>query len=360
MKKICFIYAGGTIGMRATKDGVLVPVGSDADFRNTLLPVVEQWAGGANITVEYRFLTAKDSTNMSPDDWSGLITQIRALQTEGFAAVAIVHGTDTMAYTATAIALGMHGDSDTASGLSIPVVLTGAQNSIHVFGGDSVFNLQNLFRTIDSCLKHNVADVVINFSHQVLLGCRALKVSERSFNAFDSPSEAGRVGYIDAYGVHLRAERLAKKPSTLGEIRPKFEKGVVVLDISPGTEPEILRAMLKVSGVKAVILKTPGEGNVCTEGDYSLLPFIETAVSKYKIPILIASKFAAGAVGRGDYEGGRRALDAGAIACFDTTDCAVEVKVRWLLGNGIARDTDSLRSAMAKSFVGEVTPPKQL
>jgi len=87
----------------------------------------------------------------------------------------------------------------------------------------------------------------------------------------------------------------------------------------------------------------------------NMIPFIETAIRKYKTPILIASKYLGGNVGKGQYECGYLALNAGAIPCFDTTDCAVDVKVKWLIGNGIASTVEDLKKAMSKSFVGEVS-----
>jgi L-asparaginase/Glu-tRNA(Gln) amidotransferase subunit D len=355
-RKIKFFYAGGTIGMKPLADGTLAPPDSDDDFRETCLPVVKSWQAENGILVDYEFITSKDSMNMTPDDWQSILYLAHEAQEAGYNAVCIAHGTDTLVYTAAALAFGFHDRDPEMSALTIPIVLTGAQNPIYQFGGDGGFNLQNLFRTAKAAMELEVADVLINFGYDVLKGCRALKVSERAFNAFEAPSEIGRVGFIDAFGVHLFPHRLTKSDKTRkGTIQPRFSRGVVVIDLAPGIEPGLLENMIKGGGVMAMIIKSLGEGNVCTEGAYNMIPFIETAVKKYRTPILIASKYFGGAVGRAHYESGKAPLEAGALPCFDTTDCAVEVKVRWLLGNGIASGIEELRQAMSISYVGEVT-----
>ncbi len=356
-KRIRFFYSGGTIGMQPGADGSLGPPHNDEDFRAACLPVVRNWQEHNDVEVDYEFLTAKDSMNMTPDDWQSLLYRAWDAQEAGYDAVCIAHGTDTLVYSAAALAFGFHDKDPQTSALRIPIVLTGAQNPIYEFGGDGSFNLQNLFRTAKAAMDLNVADVLINFGYDVLSGCRAIKVSERSFNAFEAPSEIGKVGVIDAFGVHLLPHRLKCLTSTdkTASIQPRFSRGVMVVDLAPGTEPGLLDNMIRSGGVMAMILKSLGEGNVCTEGAYNMIPFIENAVKRYRTPILIASKYLGGAVGRAHYASGRAPLEAGAIACYDTTDCAVEVKVRWLLGNGIASSIDDVRKAMATNFLGEVS-----
>jgi L-asparaginase len=355
--KIRFFYAGGTIGMQQNAEGSLVAPSSDAEFRAACLHAMQEWQTRNNVEVEYEFFTGKDSTNMTPDDWQAMLYRVNEAQEEGYDAVCFAHGTDTLVYTASAIAFGLRGREIGKSALRIPVVLTGSQNPIFEFGGDGNFNLQNLFRTALEAIKHSVADVMINFGYDVFLGCRAIKVSERAFNAFEAPSELGRVGFIDAFGVHLLLHRLTRKQDTeKGEIQPKFSKGVLIIDLGPGTEPGMLESLVKNGGVMAMVMKSPGEGNICTEGTYNMLPFVRMATERCKVPILIASKFLGGAVGRAHYELGRAALEAGAIACYDTNDCAVEVKVRWLLGNGIATNVAEVRRSMQTNYIGEVSP----
>jgi L-asparaginase/Glu-tRNA(Gln) amidotransferase subunit D len=96
---------------------------------------------------------------------------------------------------------------------------------------------------------------------------------------------------------------------------------------------------------------------VCSEGQYNLLPVIKQATEEYLVPIFITTKFAGGSAVATHYETGVAAIKAGGIPCYDHTDVAVDVKVRWLLGNGIAARIDDFRTAMKTSYAGEVTPP---
>ena len=108
-----------------------------------------------------------------------------------------------------------------------------------------------------------------------------------------------------------------------------------------------------------MILKSLGEGNVCSEGQYNLLPVIEQATKDYMVPIFITTKFPGGSAVATHYEVGLQAIRAGGIPCYDHTDVAVDVKVRWLIGNAICATIEEFGKAMKTSFVGEVTPPRK-
>jgi len=273
--------------------------------------------------------------------------------------VGIVHGTDTLAYTATALALALHGKVPGKSGLRIPICLTGAQNPIYSPGGDGRFNVENLFRTLNEAIAAELADVMVNFWDVILLGCRSLKMSERKFDAFQSPSFP-IVGSIDSNGVHLSKHLMWKKKDSSDklEIAPKFGRGVISFELSPGIDPNVILGFITNGGVSAMILKSLGEGNVCSEGQYNLLPVLRQASNEYMTPMFITTKFAGGSAVATHYEVGFEAIKAGGIPCFDHTDVAVDVKVRWLLGNGICSNINEFKTAMKTSFAGEVTPPQ--
>ncbi|MBI4170589.1 MAG: asparaginase [Candidatus Aenigmarchaeota archaeon] len=360
-KKILFLYNGGTIGqVPENRDGqiVLVPPRDSEIFRVACEPTIEKLKKDMDVTFE--FVTAKDSTNMTPNDWEKLIFRIKKAQDEeGYDGVAIAHGTDTLAYTATALALALHGRDPEKSGLRIPVCITGAQNPIYQAGGDGRFNLENLFRTLDAAIDDGIADVLVNFWNRVLLGCRTLKLSERNFDAFQSPSYPN-IGFIDAQGVHMESSLARKKENAADKLNlaPKFGRGVISFELTPGIDPNVVLGFITNGGISAMILKSLGEGNVCNEGQYNLLPVIKQATEDYMIPIFITTKFAGGSAVAAHYEVGIAAIKAGGIACFDHTDVAVDVKVRWLIGNGICQNIGDFRNAMRISFAGEVKLPK--
>ncbi len=361
-KRILFLYNGGTIGQIPEKrDGeiVLVPPKDSKIFRDACEPIIQELKQDMDITFE--FVTAKDSTNMTPNDWEKLIFRIKKAQDdENYDAVAVAHGTDTLAYTATALSLALHGKNPEQSGLRIPVCITGAQNPIYAPGGDGRFNLENLFRTLHEAIELGIADVVVNFWNRVLLGCRTIKLSEKKFDAFQSPSYDD-VGYIDSNGVHLEAALLRKKKDAADKLNlaPKFGRGVISFELSPGIDPNVVLGFITNGGVSAMILKSLGEGNVCSEGQYNLLPVIEQATKDYMVPIFITTKFPGGSAVATHYEVGLQAIRAGGIPCYDHTDVAVDVKVRWLIGNAICATIEEFGKAMMTSFVGEVTPPRK-
>ena len=359
-KRVLFLYNGGTIGLVAEdQDGqtVLMPPQDSKIFQNACEPTIA--ALGKDMEITFEFVTSKDSSNMTPNDWEKLIFRIKKAQDEeGFDGIAIVHGTDTLAYTTTALALALHGREAGKSGLRIPICLTGAQNPIYESGGDGRFNLENLFRTLDEAIERGVADVLLNFWDKVLLGCRSLKMSERKFDAFESPSYP-EVGEIDSRGVHLRLPliHMKKDSSDKLDLAPKFARGVISFELTPGIDPNVVLGFITGGGISGMILKSLGEGNVCSEGQYNMLPVIKQATEEYQVPIFITTKFPGGSMVAAHYEGGVAAIKAGGIPCYDQTDVAVDVKVRWLLGNGIATRSEDLQKAMRTSYAGEVTPP---
>ncbi|MCB0344024.1 MAG: asparaginase [Bdellovibrionales bacterium] len=357
--RVLFLFHGGTIGMRLKVKGehhYLVPPEDAEDFRAACESSLACFHGALDITFEY--VTAKDSTNVVPDDWERLAMRVeRAQDEEGYDAVAIAHGTDTLGYSATALALALNGPGPETRWLKIPVVLTGAQNTIYQVGGDGRFNLENQFRTVLAALEAGVADVLVNFWHRVLLGCRTTKVTERNFDAMRSPAFAD-VGVIDAFGVHLDKALLARRPEGnewSSSLAPKFGRGLLALEVAPGLEPDLLRRMLGAGGISSLILKSLGEGNVCSKGTFSLVPVVEYATRELRIPVFMTSQFSGGSASGEHYEVGVAAVEAGAIPCYDHTSIASEVKVRWLMGNGLCTTIEDYTRAMATNFAGEVT-----
>lgn len=357
-KRILFLYNGGTIGqIPEIRNNVVVLVSpkDGNDFQKVCMPIFEQFKDC--FVADFEVVTTKDSTNLTPKDWEKLIFRIKKAQDiENYDAVGIAHGTDTLAYTSTALALALHGSDPTKSGLRIPICLTGAQKPIYDEMGDGRSNLGRLLDTLKQALEHDIADVLVNFNDRILLGCRILKASEKKFDAMKSPAFPD-VGEVDANGTHLFLQYLHKKKDAKEKmmLAPKFGRGVISLELSPGLEPNMLLGFIINGGVQAMILKSLGEGNICCEGEYSLDPAIKQATEEYMTPIFITTKFIGGSSGACHYETGLAAINAGGISCYDHTDVAVDVKVRWLIGNGICSTIDEFRKAMATSYAGEVT-----
>lgn len=359
-KKILFLYNGGTIGQVPTEvNGRIIsaPPKDALIFKKAVDSIIEKFISSFDVT--YELITTKESSSMTPQDWERLIFRIKKAQDEeGFSGVGIAHGTDTMTYTATALAFALHGSTPGKSGLCIPICITGAQNPVYQEGGDGRFNLENLFRTLDVAIHLGVADVLINFWNRVLLGCRSVKVSERDFDAMQTPAVSD-AGIINSRGIIIYPEKVNLKKNSLGKINlaPKFSRGVISFELTPGLDPNLLLSFITGGGVSAMILKSMGEGNVCSEGAYNLIPVIQQSTRDYITPIFMASKFIGGNADSAIDASGQAAIEAGAIACLDSTDVAIDVKVRWLAGNGICSTIEDFSKAMKTSFCGEVTEP---
>jgi len=159
--------------------------------------------------------------------------------------------------------------------------------------------------------------------------------------------------------IYLDRVQTNNDKSTKIQLAPKFARGVISFELTPGLDPNLLLSFITGGGVSAIILKSMGEGNVCGEGAYNLLPIIKQSTRDYMTPIFMASKFIGGNADSAIDESGMAAIDAGAIACLDSTDVAIDVKVRWLGGNGVCSTIEDYTRAMKKSYCGEVTEPTE-
>ncbi len=293
-------------------------------------------------------LLNKDSTNLTPENWQLLIRKIAELYSS-YDGILVTHGTDTMAYTATAVSMAF-GDS-----LGKPIVFTGSQLPMVDPGNDARVNLERSVRTLTEAIDCKVAEVMIVFSAVVLRANRTIKISEAKFNAFDSPAFP-HLADISATDITFSPLALKKKNVKLSPSRlnPKlnFANGIVSINVRPGLNPELLLSIVRSDECSALILKSLGAGNVPSEGKYSLLPVIEETVKLGK-PAVIATKFIGGKTVPEIYETGRAALEAGAGQASIMTDVTAEVKLMWLMGQGITKPKD-VNKALVKSFIGEV------
>lgn len=340
MKKIVLIGYGGTIAMVPNESGALAPAKTIED----LVKYVPQLKSMADI--ELLQLENLDSTNVNPSHWMELGDKIQSLYST-CDAVVVTHGTDTMAYTASALALSL-GDK-----IQIPVILTGSQLPMAEVGNDARFNLENAMKTAVEAVENNIAEVMVVFSDKVLRGSRTIKTSEARFDAFDTPAFP-LLAQITATGVNfnpLTEKRIVEDSDT--SFINGFRRGIFVVDLVPGLDPVLLRTLTESDKCGAVLLRSLGAGNVPSEGEYSILPVIAEALKNGK-PILISTKFIGGIAIPELYEPGKLALDAGAIPTGDMTDVMAQVKLMWLMAQGY-KSMGSLKDSMLRSVAGEVS-----
>ncbi len=310
-----------------------------------LLPNLSEMA---DVTLE--MLSNKDSTNVTPDDWTRLAMYIHGKHDE-YDGFVITHGTNTMAYTASALTLAL------GLGLKKPVVLTGSQLPLTVYGNDARFNFENAVKTAVVAAGQGIAEVMIVFDDLVLRGCRSVKVSESSFHAFSSPAFP-ELGRITSTGIHFTPWVQRANAAIPFEISPHFHTNIISIDLTPGQHPSLMEALVLSGKCKGVILKSHGAGSVPTEGEYSFLPFIQKTVQQYKIPVVVSTKFLGGnSYKEVNDECALLAIEAGAIPGGDLTDVMTEVKLMWILAQGSFNATD-IRRKVLTSVVGEMSDVK--
>lgn len=349
--KICFIGCGGTLAMSPSDaDGTRRP-DKQIEHVQRILSAIPMLNTIANIrAIDFNNI---DSTNMRPSDWGKLAIQVQELQSDVDAFV-ITHGTDTLAYTASALALAF------GPSLQKPIVLTGSQNPLWELGSDGRFNVENALRTAIAARDQHIREVMICFGHGVFLGCRAQKRSEVDLDAFHSPAypQLARI----RSKIEFR-EGMDRKKLTSTEFRPHFREGILHIRLTPGLSADFVRVQSSNRAVKGVILESYGAGNVpCDELDprHNFISVIEELVSNH-VPVVIASSFVGGRTRMGMYEGGLKALRAGAIPASDMTAEMAAVKLMWLLGhcpfaNSSPESLKFIRQGMITPVVEEVTP----
>lgn len=306
--RVLFLYTGGTLGM-VRRDGPLAP----SHVAEDILPYVRGLE--VEVDVEAQLLCNLDSSDLGPDHWESMADAIAA-RLPAFSGVVVLHGTDTMAWSACALSYMLRG-------LDRPVVLTGAQRPIAFVRTDARNNLIHAAL----CATMPIPEVGIYFGRRLYRGNRATKISIQSYEAFESPSHHPLV----EMGVVVRhtAPPLAGAAGPL-RVQRGFERDVMVLQIVPGSGPRLLDAAV-ASGARGVVLRGFGAGNVPQAG----WPEGIRRACGAGVAVVLHSQCLRGAVDLGAYEGGRAALDAGAMGTGSMTVEAATVKLMWLLGQGL-------------------------
>jgi L-asparaginase len=335
--KILIIYTGGTFGMAHDKDGVLIPF----DFGLILehLPTIRTMA--LELTV-VSFDHPIDSSNVNPAHWQ-LLAEIIADHYNTHDGFVILHGTDTMAYTASALSFMLEG-------LAKPVILTGAQLPISEPRSDARENLITALE-IASARKDSeavVPEVCIYFDYELLRGNRSKKVESMQFDAFDS----GNYPPLAKAGVKIDYNRSVIRKAEIHRglhVHKSFDSGIAILKLFPGISQSIVESILKTPGLKAVILETYGSGNAPT------LPWLIDAFAQaiqQEILVLNISQCPGGMVMQGRYETSRDLLRIGVISGADMTCEAAVTKLMILLGE---HSPEKVRTLIGKPLAGELS-----
>lgn len=334
---ILIIYTGGTIGMVYDEEGSLMPF----NFVKVLERIPEITSLELKITV-ISFPVPIDSSNVNYKDWQDLayIIYENYHQYSGFV---ILHGTDTMAYSASAISFMLQG-------LSKPIIFTGAQIPIGHIRSDARENIITALEIASAKKGDNpiINEVCIYFNFVLLRGNRSSKIRSSTFAAFESqnyPTLAESGIFIE----YNHGALMHHRPNSKLKFKKQFDPNCVVLTIFPGITKEVVRQILGIKGLKGVILLTFGSGNTMSYDWF--INELEKAILK-GIVIYNVSQCIGGEVIQGRYETSKRLSDIGVVGGSDITLEAAITKLMFLLGN--EKNTETVKEKLAKPLVGEM------
>lgn len=340
---ILIIYTGGTIGMKRNENGTLVPF--DFNSIEQEFPAVRH----LNVDIGVHTMPPIDSSNVTPEFWVKLAHIIR----DNYAAYdgfVVLHGTDTMSYTASALGFMFEN-------LAKPVVFTGSQIPMGIMRTDG---RENLITAIEIAAARRdgrplVPEVSLYFQNRLFRANRTSKLSAEALSAFDSPNcpplaEVGvNIMYNTAAIIYpngwFDADYTA--PNTL-IVKDKIDNNVVVLKLFPGISEQTLRSVLSLDGLRGVVLETFGTGNAPTSEWFigALTDAIERGVK-----IVNVTQCSGGAVAMHLYETGLRLQNTGVMCGYDMTSEAAVTKLMWVLGNHDS--SEEISALMSRSLRGE-------
>ncbi len=338
---ILLIYTGGTIGMKADPvEQTLKPF----DFSQILEEVPELGKFAYRID-SCTFDPVIDSADIEPKLWQKTVRLIdeRYEEYDGFV---ILHGTDTMAYSASALSFMIEG-------LTKPVIFTGSQLPV---GAARTDGKENLVSAVEIAADKDpqghaiVPEVCICFGNSLMRGNRTSKVSSENFRAFRS----GNFPLLAEAGISIRYDRANIRRPDDWSRRPVFhtelDTRVSILKIHPGITPQVVRNILCGPETRAVIIETYGSGNAPTKEWF--LDIIEEGIAMGKI-ILNVTQCLAGSVDMGLYATGKKLRDAGVLCGYDCTTEGALAKLFYLMG--ISEDNAFVARELDKNLRGEIT-----
>ncbi len=333
-KHIALIYTGGTVGMIKTEQGY-APM---PDFAAALSALLGDRDDRLPRYTLHEYAAPIDSSNATPRDWQQVGRDIAA-RYHDYDGFVVLHGTDTMAYTAAALSFMLQG-------LRKPVILTGSQIPLSAARSDAP---QNLITALQLAASDAIREVAIYFNQRLLRGNRATKVSIERLQAFDSPNYP----WLGEACIEVKLNHAALLPCADRERFELPEYGncmVLPLRFVPGLPLQAVRAMLDLKP-QAVILACYGAGNA-PDRDPALLDMLAQAAASGTV-LAACSQSPHGRVTIGAYAAGAGMTAAGVIGAGDMTFEAAFAKLHHLLARGLA--VDDVKREFLRDLSGELT-----
>ncbi len=331
MKKILLLTTGGTIASREGANGLQPVLGA-----SELLHAFTYDASRFDVTAVG--VLDMDSSNIQPEEWQVIAKKI-GREYENYDGFIITHGTDTLAYTASALSYMLRD-------LKKSVVLTGSQIPI----GQDVSDAQTNLTTALWAVEADIWGVTVAFNRRIIRGTRAVKVSTMSFDAFQSVN-APYLAQITAEGMHVvdDGHRYAGpgKPFT---VAPELYSKVFLLKVIPGTQPDLIES-LPALGYKSLVIEAFGAGGI----HYlhrNLLRSLERLVES-GILVVICSQCLYDCSDLTLYEVGRQLLDVGVVPALDMTTEAIVTKLMWIWGR--TDDYSTAKELFCRNLAGEMS-----
>lgn len=335
MARVYVAYTGGTIGMARTEEGYAPLRGYLADqlaglseLRDPQMPAVDV----------HEYDTLLDSANMTPVNWLEIAQDIAA-HYDNYDGFVVLHGTDTLAYTASALPFMLEG-------LAKPVVVTGSQIPLAELRSDGRVNLIN---SLLIASMPELAEVAVVFGDRLLRGCRAQKVEADGLSAFNSPNfpPLGRFGLT----IDLRDDLLRPRPAPQPiHVQTLHNPPVAVLRLFPGITADMLRTLLQPP-LRGLVLEAYGVGNG-PERDTGFMAALREACDR-GVVIVVCSQCVRGAVDLNAYKTGSALAEAGVVSGGDMTTEAALAKLFYLFSRDLP--TETIRADMQRDLRGEQT-----
>lgn len=326
-KKILLLTTGGTIASLAGSDG-LEPHRSGVMERE-----LTQLRTYYDITV--LDVMCLDSSNIRPVEWQQLAQTIFE-ERSGYDGIVVSHGTDTMAYTASAISFML-------PNIDLPVVFTGSQLPLADMLSDGPENLRTAF----AMAAIGRSGVFLAFDRKVMLGCRAVKVRASGFSAFESVN-ARYAGVVSNRGLVLD-ETVLPVSSGPARLAPQLQENVFLLKLTPGLNPAIFDT-LSAMGYQGIVIEAFGLGgvNVLHQGLEGIARAVKSGIS-----VVVTTQCLYDSSDLRVYQVGNKLLELGVIQGRDMTSEAAMTKLMWALGQGMTQQ--QIAGLFARNLAGEIT-----